>query len=69
MPAFDEFDEDSPEFEREIEARIQEMEDGFFYTSDQNDILTMTCNKCGRRGSIRDGGPFPHRADCPMRKL
>jgi hypothetical protein len=63
--------EPSPEEIREIEAAMQDMDEGFGYEMlrDENDELTWTfkCLKCGRTAELHER-PFPHRYDCEMRR-
>jgi hypothetical protein len=62
----------TPEFEAELRARMQEADEGFYYTSLVDEkgqsLHKFECNKCKRIGDILER-PFPHRYDCPMKNL
>jgi hypothetical protein len=60
----------TPEDIAKIKRGIQEANMGFTYEMLKTDdgSFAFKCNKCGRTGEIHEK-PFPHKLNCPMRKL
>jgi hypothetical protein len=60
----------SPEDIASIKRGIQEANDGLTYTmlKTEDGSFAFKCNKCGRSAELHER-PFPHKLNCPMRKL
>lgn len=62
-------DEFSPEDLAKIKRGIQEANMGLTYSMVREEgSFVFKCNKCGRKAEIGDE-PFPHKFDCPMKRL
>jgi hypothetical protein len=64
--------EPSPEQIAKIKRAMQEANDGLTYTmlfdEREGHKWDMKCNPCGRVGNLMEK-PFPHKLNCPMRRL
>lgn len=62
----------TPELEARLKRSIQDCNDGLTYTmlTGEDGHLTMEiqCNPCGRVGTLGER-PFPHKLNCPMKRL
>jgi hypothetical protein len=69
----EDWDEDfelSPEEIASIKRGIQEANEGLTYEmlKTEDGEFMFKCNKCGRSAELHEK-PFPHKLNCPMRKL
>ena len=60
----------TPGLEAELKQSIQDCNDGFTYEMlpDEGEGWRFKCNKCDRVADIHER-PFPHKLNCPMRKI
>jgi hypothetical protein len=74
-PSCDGYDCDfelTPEEVKRIKRAMQEANDGLTYEmlfdKREGHQWDVKCNPCGRVGNMMEK-PFPHKLDCPMRRL